>query len=162
MSTLLDGLRGYLQLANGLTDVTRARAQAAAKALVAQGEASVGAVVPPPVRAQVGALTEDLLATSKANRDLLKGLVQAEVERSVARLGLVSAQELTSANRRAGGLERRVEELERELARARSAKQPARKTAAKKTAAKQPARKTARKTAKKTAAKKPAAKKTAQ
>ncbi len=34
---VLDGLRGYLQLANGLTDVTRERARAAAKALVAQG-----------------------------------------------------------------------------------------------------------------------------
>jgi polyhydroxyalkanoate synthesis regulator phasin len=161
MSTLLDGLRGYLQLANGLTDVTRARAQAAAKALVAQGEASVGAVVPPPVRAQVGALTEDLLATSKANRDLLRGLVQAEVERSVARLGLDSAQELASANRRAGGLERRVEELERELARARSTPSPAKKTTRKTAAKKSPAKKTTRKSPAKKSAKKTAAKKTA-
>ena len=43
---VLDGLKDYLQLASGLTDVTRERALAAAKTLVAQGEASVGAVLP--------------------------------------------------------------------------------------------------------------------
>jgi hypothetical protein len=137
---VLDGLRGYIQLANGLTDVTRARARSAAKALLAQGEMGVGAVVPAPVRTQVGALTEDLLATSRANRDMLVNLVRAEVERSVARLGLVSAQELSAANRRARGLERRVEELEQELRGARSRttgkKSPAKKSAAKSSTAK--------------------------
>ena len=151
---VLDGLRGYLQLATGLTDVTRERARAAARALVAQGEAGVGAVVPPPVRSQVTALTEDLLATSKANRDLLVHLVRGEVERSVSRLGLVSAQDLAAATRRADRLERRVGELEEELRRSRAAAAPAKRSAAKKPAA----RKTA---AKKTAAKKTAAKKTA-
>jgi polyhydroxyalkanoate synthesis regulator phasin len=148
---VLDGLRGYLQLANGLSDVTRERARATAKALVAQGEASVGAVLPPPVRAQVSALTEDLLATSKANRHLLVNLVRSEVERSVARLGLVSAQELDAAARRAKGLERRVAELEDELSRSAAARKGAvtraTKTAATKTAAK-------KSTAKKSAAKK--------
>ena len=38
---VLDGLRGYLQLANGLTDVTRERALAAAKAVATQGAAGV-------------------------------------------------------------------------------------------------------------------------
>ena len=33
---VLDGLRAYLQLATGLTEVTRERATAAAKALIAQ------------------------------------------------------------------------------------------------------------------------------
>jgi polyhydroxyalkanoate synthesis regulator phasin len=148
---VLDGLRGYLQLANGLNDVTRERALAAAKALVAQGEA-VGAALPPPVRAQVSTLTEDLLAASKANRDLLLHLVRVEVERSVARLGLVSAQELDAATRRATGLERRVRELEEELSRSTAT----RKAAAKKTAKKSAAKKSA---AKKSAAKKSAAKK---
>lgn len=134
---MLDGLRGYLQLANGLTDVTRERARAAAKALLAQGEAGVGAVVPPPLRAQVAALTDDLVATSRANRDLLVGLVRAEVEHSVARLGLVSAAELEAATRRARLLERRVDELERERAAGRSRARPAasKKTAAPKAAA---------------------------
>ncbi|HEX7186593.1 MAG TPA: polyhydroxyalkanoate synthesis protein PhaF [Actinomycetes bacterium] len=149
---VLDGLRGYIQLANGLTDVTRARALATARALVAQGEAGVGAVVPAPVRSQVGTITEDLLATSKANRDLLVNLVRAEVERSVARLGLVSAQELQASTRRSRSLERRVEELEQDLRRARA-------TGGKKATAKKPA--TKKTTAKKTTAKKTATKKTA-
>ena len=147
---VLDGLRGYIQLASGLTDVTRDRALAAAKSLLAQGEAGVGVVVPTPVRAQVGALTDDLLATSRTNRTLLVNLVRAEVERSVARLGLVSQQELAAATRRSTSLERRVEELEEELHRSTSSgtRKPAKRSAAKKTA-KKSARKTAKKPAKK-------------
>jgi len=149
---VLDGLRGYLQLANGLTDVTRERAMAAAKALVSQGEASVHAVAPG-MRAQVASLTDDLLATSRANRHLLVNLVRAEVERSVSRLGLVSSHEVDAASRRARALELRVQELEQEL---RSARSGGRSTAKKSTA-----KKTARKsTAKKSTAKKSAAKKT--
>jgi hypothetical protein len=185
---VLDGLRGYLQLANGLTDVTRERARLAAKSLVAQGEASVGAVLPDSLRVQVGSLTEDLIATSKANRALLLGLVGSEVERATARLGLAMSGELEAAQRRAQRLEQRVTELERALLDALSEfarppkpapptptvtkptrttstakKTPAKKTAAKKTAAKTTAAKTtaARKsTAKKTTAKKTTAKKT--
>jgi polyhydroxyalkanoate synthesis regulator phasin len=148
---VLEGLRGYLQLASGLTDVTRERARAAARALVAQGEAGVEAVVPGSVRSQVSGLTDDLMATSKANRDLLVNLVRGEVERSVARLGLVSADQLAAAERRAKGLQLRVSELENELRRTSG---PARKTAAKRPAATKPA-------AKKTAARKPVARKTA-
>lgn len=158
---VLEGLRGYIQLANGLTDVTRERARAAAKALLAQGEAGVDAVVPQPLRAQVGALTDDLLATSKANRNLLVNLVRAEVERTVARMGLVSAQELQSATRRSRALERRVEELEQDLRRARGSaakKSTAKKSTAKKTTAKRSAAK--RSTAKTTTAKATGAKKT--
>jgi polyhydroxyalkanoate synthesis regulator phasin len=150
---VLEGLRGYLQLATGLTDVTRERARAAAKALVTQGEA----VVPGPLRAQVGALTDDLLATSRANRDLLVNLVRVEVERSVARLGLVSAADADAADRRARSLERRVEELEQALRSARSAQ---RSTAKRSSARRSTAKKTAKKsTAKKSTTKKSSAKK---
>ena len=151
---MLDGLRGYLQLASGLTDVTRERARAAARALVAQGEAGVEAVVPGSVRGQVSALTDDLMATSRANRDLLVNLVRGEVERSVARLGLVSADQLAAAERRARGLQLRVSELENEL---RRSSRPATKATAKKAAKKTPAKKAATKAAKKTAPPKPAA-----
>jgi polyhydroxyalkanoate synthesis regulator phasin len=141
---VLDGLRGYIQLASGLTDVTRERARSAAKSLLAQGEAGAGVVVPPALRAQVGALTEDLLATSRANRALLVNLVRAEVERSVARLGLVSQQELAAATRWSQSLERRVEELEDELHRSRSAtRSTSKKTATKSTARKSATKKTA-------------------
>ena len=127
---VLEGLRGYLQLASGLTDVTRERARTAARALVAQSEA----VVPPQVRAQVSSLTDELLATSKTNRNLLMGLVRGEVERSVARLGLVSVSEVEAANRRADRLEVRVRDLEMQLSE-RTARNSSAKTAAAKTAA---------------------------
>ena len=149
---VLDGLRGYLQLANGLTDVTRERAMAAARTLAAQG-ASVNVFVPGPVRSQVSSLTDDLLATSRMNRDLLLNLVRGEVERSVARLGLVSSQELDAANRRSRGLEVRVTELEASLLDSSAAPKPA----AKKAAAKKATAKKA--TAKKATAKKATAKK---
>jgi polyhydroxyalkanoate synthesis regulator phasin len=136
---VLDGLRGYIQLANGLTDVTRERARLAAKSLVAQGEASVGAVLPDSLKAQVGSLTEDLIATSKANRALLVNLVTAEVERATSRLGLTLASDLEAAEARSKRLEQKVADLEREL-RDTVAASSAPKPAAQKTAA---ARKTA-------------------
>src|SRR5688572_11974151 len=149
---VIDGVKAYVQLASGLTDVTRERALAVARTLVAQGEAGVGAVLPDTMRVQVASVTDDLIATSKANRDLLVGLVRAEVERSVSRMGLVSAAELNAATRRAEALDDRVHELERALRTARSA--PAKKTAKKSTARKS----TAKKTAKTTAARKSASK----
>jgi polyhydroxyalkanoate synthesis regulator phasin len=161
---VLDGLRGYLQLANGLTEVTRERALGAAKTLVAQGEASVGAVLPGSLKAQVGSLTEDLIATSKANRSLLLGLVSAEVERASARLGLAMAGELEAAKRRAKRLEQRVTDLEREVRAGAAHPVPAgaapstSPAAAKKSTAKKSAAKKA--TAKKAVATRSTAKKT--
>jgi hypothetical protein len=155
---VLDGLRGYLELANGLTDVTRERARVAAKSLVTQGEASVGAMLPQSFKAQVGSLTEDLIATSKANRALLLGLVGAEVERATARLGLAMAGELEAAQRRAQRIEARLTDLERELRQvvadsaAAAAAPPTRPAPAKKSTAKKTAAK--KSTARKTAAKK--------
>jgi polyhydroxyalkanoate synthesis regulator phasin len=150
-----DGLKAYVQLASGLTDVTRERALAAARTLVAQGEAGVGAVLPDAMRLQVQSVTDDLIATSKANRDLMVGLVRAEVERSVSRLGLVSAAELNAATRRAESLDDRVHELERALRTARGSASGG-GSASKRTTKKSTARKS---TAKKSSAKKSTAKK---
>ena len=95
-----DALRGYVQLANGLTEVTRQRALLAAKQLVDQGgevvEQAVSTVGAGSVARQAQTLAEDLLATSRTNRDLLVGLVRTEVERAVARMGLVGADELAA------------------------------------------------------------------
>jgi polyhydroxyalkanoate synthesis regulator phasin len=112
---VLDGLRAYVQLAGGLTDVTRQRALSAARALLEQGS-GIGGAVPGQVRDQAAALADDLVATSKANRELIRGLVEAEVERVAGRLGLVSAGELEKVSKRADRLDRRVRELELELA----------------------------------------------
>jgi len=152
---VMDALRGYVQLANGLTEVTRQRAQAAAKALLQQTGAET---LTTGLSTKVSDLADEIVATSKSNRQLLQAIVTNEVEGAVARLGFVRAEEVAA-------LTRRVQTLEKDLADAQSGgsvgdiaepahKAPAKKVAAKKAAAKKGA-------AKKTAAKKAAAKKTA-
>ena len=111
---VLDALRGYVQIATGLTEVTRKRATAAAKALVTQG--NLDEVVPESVREQVTAVADELLAQTRANRDLLRTLVRGEVERVVGQLGLVPSEELDRAARRADRLAERVQELEEQIA----------------------------------------------
>jgi polyhydroxyalkanoate synthesis regulator phasin len=129
-----DALKSYLTLAGGLTDVTRQRATAAAKALVAQGEATAE---------QVQTLAEDLLQQSRANREAVTALVKYEVDRTLGRLGLAANDEVTELTKRVRALEAQVREL--------SGKAPAKTAPAKKAPAK--------KTAKKTAARKAPAKK---
>lgn len=153
---LIDALRGYLQLANGLTDVTRQRALAAAKALLDQSGDVVGGAVGSPVAKQAQSLAEDLMATSRNNRDLLLGLIHTEVDRAVARVGLVSADELAAMARKVERLERQLdaaiafagtaEDVERAAGApvAAATKAPAKKAPAKKAPAKKaPAKKAA-------------------
>jgi len=97
-----DAFRGYLALANGLTEVTAGRARAAAKALAEQGEATAG---------QVSALAEDLINTSRRNRESLVLLVRHEVEQAVKRLGLAPSGDVDELTRRVRELERTVREL---------------------------------------------------
>lgn len=92
-----DALKGYLQLASGLTEVTKARATAAARALAAQGEATAS---------QVGALADELLASSRNNRDAVREIVRGEVERAVRGLGLATAAEVRDLADRLFRLER--------------------------------------------------------
>jgi len=147
-----DALRGYLSLASGLTDITAARARAAARSLVEQGEATAG---------QVSGLAEDLVATSRRNRESLLLLVRHEVEQAVRRVGLGASSDVESLTTRVRELERTVRELRAQAARSpeESAKQPVAKKAApakKAAATKAPAKKAA---AKKAPAKKAPAKK---
>lgn len=166
---VMDALRGYVQLASGLTEVTKQRAEAAAKALLQQTGADK---LTSGVTAKVSDLADEIVATSKSNRQLLQAIVTNEVEGAVARLGFVRSEEVAA-------LTRRVQTLESELAEARAATAapaapagdvlaeagpaPAKKAAAKKSAAKKAAKKApAKKVAAKNApAKKTAAKKTA-
>ncbi len=91
-----DALSNYLTLASGLTEVTRQRARAAAKALVAQGGASVE---------QVSGLAEEIVQTSRANRTALVNLVRYEIEHALGRLGLASAEDLTALRQRVADIE---------------------------------------------------------
>jgi Histone H1-like nucleoprotein HC2 len=182
----LDALRGYVQLANGLTDVTRQRALQTAKQLLEQGtdvvDMAVSTAVSGGIARQAQTLAEDLLATSRTNRDLLIGLIRTEVERAVARLGLVGADELAAMIRVVDRLQSQLDAAiafggdlipssviaEVDVASPRSGsvtaatEAPASKVPAKKVpASKVPAKKVpAKKVAAKTAVKKPAASQT--
>ncbi|GAA1151730.1 hypothetical protein GCM10009630_57450 [Kribbella jejuensis] len=104
---VMDALRGYVQLANGLTEVTKQKAQSAAKALLQQTGADS-------LTTRVSDLADEIVATSKSNRQLLQAIVANEVEGAVARLGFVRSEEVAA-------LTRRVKALETELAEAHAA-----------------------------------------
>ena len=156
-----DALKGYLALASGLTEVTKARATAAAKAVVAQGGNAAGTVT---------GLADDLLAQSRSNREALTALVKFEVDKALGRVGLASADEVSELTARIRSLEGQLREAKaaaKAPAAKAPAKAPAKKAAAKTPATKAPVKKAAAKTpatkapVKKAAAKKAPAKKAA-
>jgi polyhydroxyalkanoate synthesis regulator phasin len=99
-----DALKTYLAMANGLTEVSRKRAKAAAKKLAKQGGSTVE---------QVQTLTDDLLSTSRANRESLTTLVRYEIDRALGAVGLATVDEVQN-------LTTRIHELEAELRLARA------------------------------------------
>ena len=158
---VFESVRGYVQLASGLSELTRARATEAAHGLLSlQG---TGLETGSKLAVQVSALAEELLVAATANRHSLTALVRSEVDAAVNRLGLVSAEKLAEAQAEAARLRAEVIALRSGTARASASKKTAaKKTAAKKSAAKKaPTKKaTAKKaTAKATPAKKAPAKK---
>jgi polyhydroxyalkanoate synthesis regulator phasin len=162
---VMDALRGYVQLANGLTEVSRQKAQAAAKALLQQTGADA---LTSGLTTRVSDLADEIVATSKSNRQLLQAIVANEVEGAVARLGFVRSEEVAALTRRVEGLERELADANDALASA-TAPAPAAASvagsapAAKKAAKKAPAKKAPAKkaVAKKAPVKKSAAKKAA-
>jgi len=145
-----ESFRGYVQLASGLGELTRARAMEAAQGLMSMPGVSVATGK---FAVQVGALAEELLAAATTNREHLTTLVRGEVDAAVTRLGLVPAEKLEEAQAEAARLRTEVAALR--SAAARSSAGTAKKAAAKKTAAKETATKKA--AAKKSPARKAAA-----
>jgi polyhydroxyalkanoate synthesis regulator phasin len=150
MVMVKDALRGYIALASGVTEVTAARARAAAKVLVEQGESTAS---------QISTLAEDLLETSRRNREGLLLIVRNEVEATLRRLGLGAAGDVDALNQRV----RRLEQALRESERSRKANASTNSSAAgeKRTAARKPIAKRSaatKATAKKSATSKSAAK----
>lgn len=127
-----EAAKGYLALAGSLTEVTRQRATAAARALVAQGEATAE---------QVGTLVEDLVAQTRQNGEAVTSLVAYEVDRALVRVGLASDGEVAALVAQVRALEERVRTLEASAPAPRSDDAPAKAPAerAAKSAAKTPA-----------------------
>jgi len=115
---MLEGLRGYVQLATGLTEVTAAKARDAAMALVNQGMQVSGKTTD--VVGSVQELADDLVSTSKENREMLVSLIRTEVDRAVGRMGFVREDELAALRARVDGLEAKLRaETKTDMARAK-------------------------------------------
>jgi polyhydroxyalkanoate synthesis regulator phasin len=151
---VMDALRGYVQLANGLTEVTKQRAQQAAKALLQQTGADA---LTSGLTTKVSDLADEIVATSKSNRQLLQAIVANEVEGAVARLGFVRSEEVAALTRRVKILEQELADATANAAAAPAA--PVKAAPAKSAAAKKASARKA--TVKKAAAKKTATKSTA-
>lgn len=109
MGGMFQDLRGYLQLATGLSEVTAAKAKEAAMALVSQGLSLTTKA--PDVMGQVQELADDLVSTSRSNREALTALIRAEVDRAVGRMGFVREDELAALRRHVQRLEDQVQRL---------------------------------------------------
>jgi polyhydroxyalkanoate synthesis regulator phasin len=106
----LEAINNYLHIVSGLTKTTRAKARAAAKAMLAQaGLEGVAA----DAGERVGKLAEEIMNAGRANRELLETLVAAEVDKAAAKLGFARSSELES-------LRDEIAELRREVAEQRA------------------------------------------
>lgn len=122
---VLDDLRTYVQMASGITEATTAKAREVVSALVASGMALTSRAVPAPdVVGQVQELADDLVATSRNNRELLTGVIRTEVDKAVGRMGFVREDELAALRRHVQRLQAQVQELEQRMDAPRPAAAP--------------------------------------
>jgi polyhydroxyalkanoate synthesis regulator phasin len=120
--------RAYLELALGVTEASKKKAQKVAKRLAGRGGATAQ---------QLQSLADNLVSTSMANREALTKLVRFEVDRALGAVGLATAEEVAD-------LQARVRELESQVragaapaaAPAGPVSAPAKKAVAKKAVAK--------------------------
>ena len=118
--TVLDDLRSYLQMASGLTEATTAKAKDVVAGLLSTGLSLTSKAVPAIPGAapagemmnQVQELADDLVATSRNNRELLVAMIRSEVDRAVGRMGFVREDELAALRRHVQRLEKQLTELE--------------------------------------------------
>jgi BMFP domain-containing protein YqiC len=104
-----ESVRAYVQLASGLSDLTRARATEAAQGLLTLPAASLATGTK--MASQASALADELLAAAAANRSNLQALVRSEVDVAITRLGLVPVQQLEEAQAEAAKLRQEVAAL---------------------------------------------------
>jgi len=150
-----ESIRAYVQLASGLTDLTRARAMEAAQGLLSLP--ATGIATGTKLATQASALADELLAAATANRSELTTLIRTEVDAAImTRLGLVPVQKLEEVEAEAAHLRAEVARLRSASSPAAAAKSPAKKAAAAKSPAKKAA--AAKSPAKKAAPPRPAKK----
>ncbi|MEV6491416.1 hypothetical protein AB0M20_22800 [Actinoplanes sp. NPDC051633] len=94
-----DAWRAYLEMALGLTEAPRKKAQKVAGDLVNRGGATA---------VQLQGLVEDLMSTGMANREALTNIVRFEVDRALGVVGLATAEEVQDLNTRVRDLEKQL------------------------------------------------------
>jgi polyhydroxyalkanoate synthesis regulator phasin len=110
---VLDDLRSYLQMATGLTEATTAKAKEVVSGLLSQGVSlSTKAMPAPEMMGQVQELADDLVSTSRNNREMLVGMIRAEVDRAVGRMGFVREDELAALRRHVQRVEKQLADLQ--------------------------------------------------
>ncbi len=118
---MLDDLRNYLQLASGLTEATASKAKDAVTGLLAHGVSLSSKALPAPeMMGQVQELADDLVATSRNNREMLVGMIRAEVDRNVGRMGFVREDELAALRRHVQRLEKQIADVQQDLSAAQA------------------------------------------
>ena len=123
-----ESIRAYVQLASGLTDLTRARAMEAAQGLLSLP--ATGIATGTKMATQASALADELLAAATANRSELTTLIRTEVDAAVmTRLGLVPVQKLEEVEAEAAHLRAEVARLRSASSPAAAAKSPVKKAA---------------------------------
>lgn len=141
-------IQNYVNLAAGLRRATRAKAAEAAQGLLsATGLDDVAT----DASERVATLAEEILAASRANRELLLNLITTEVDKAAGKVGFARAEDLDA-------LRDEVADLRAELARQAARAATAEAAAAAAAAASAPTPAPAKKAARKPAVKKPATK----
>jgi polyhydroxyalkanoate synthesis regulator phasin len=107
-----DAWRAYLEMALGLTEAPRKKAQQVAGDLVNRGGATAG---------QLQGLVEDLLSAGLANREALTNIVRYEVDKALGVVGLATAEEVSELTTRVRDLEKRLRDAQARAAAAEAA-----------------------------------------
>ena len=104
---MADAWRAYLEMALGLTEAQRKRAQKVVGDLANRGGATA---------AQLQGLVEDLMTAGMANREALTNIVRHEVDRALGVVGLATVQEVDELTGRVRDLERQLRDAKDKLA----------------------------------------------
>src|ERR1019366_3200131 len=122
-----ESVRPYVQLASGLSDLTRARAMEAAQGLLTLPAAGIATGTK--MASQAVDLADEVLAVAMANRLSLTALVRSEVEVAISALGLVPVQKLEEVQAEAARLRAENAQLRSASSRAAAPKAAAKASA---------------------------------
>ena len=127
-----EAFQTYVNMVTGVTKTTQAKAAATARALMKQAGLEDMATE---TSERVTKLAEEIMSASRANRELLQHFVNAEVDKTAARLGFARADEVEALRDEIAQLRAQLEEATARMAKAESKWTATKRAPAKKTAA---------------------------